>query len=160
MKLSPLSVPYRVLERGGSLLVAAAFIVFSGGSMLDGLAGPLTLFALLGVGVLLLVGYEVAYYQRYEYELTADTFDIHSGVFARRDREIPLRRIQNVDISRNVVQRVLGLAAVDFETAGGSETEASLRFVSFEEAKRLQREVPRLKRSTAGEEPEEPEPAT
>ena len=60
MKLSPLSVPYRVLERGGSLLVAAAFIVFSGGSMLDGLAGPLTLFALLGVGVLLLVGYEVA----------------------------------------------------------------------------------------------------
>jgi putative membrane protein len=160
MKLSPLSVPYRVLERGGSLLVAAAFLLFSGGSMLDGLAGPLSLFALLGVGVLLLIGYEVAYYQRYEYELTTDTFDIHSGVFARRDREIPLRRIQNVDISRNVVQRVLGLAAVSFETAGGSETEASLRFVSVEEATRLQREVPRLKRGGGGAEPEEPEPAT
>jgi putative membrane protein len=162
MKLSPLSVPYRVLERGGSLLVAAVFLVFSGGSFLDGLAGPLTLVALLGVGVLALVAYQVAYYQRYEYELTADTFDIRSGVFARREREIPLRRIQNVDISRNVAQRVLGIALVDLETAGGSETEASLRFVSFEEAKRLQREVPRMKR---GVDPDadsevEPEPTT
>ncbi|WP_380675437.1 PH domain-containing protein [Salinigranum sp. GCM10025319] len=160
MKLSPLSIPYRVLERGGSLLVAAVFVVFSGGSILDGLAGPLSLVALLGVGVLALVAYQVAYYRRYEYELTADTFDIRSGVFARREREIPLRRIQNVDISRNVAQRVLGIAAVDLETAGGSETEASLRFVSFEEAKRLQREVPRMKRGVAPDEEAEPEPST
>jgi putative membrane protein len=160
MKLSPLSVPYRVVERGGSLLVAAAFVVFSGGSMLEGIAGSLTIVALLGVGVLALVAYQVAYYQRYEYELTADTFDIHSGVFARRDREIPLRRIQNVDISRNVVQRVLGIAVVDLETAGGSATEASLRFVAFEEAKRLQREVPRMKRGAASDAEAEPEPTT
>ena len=160
MKLSPLSIPYRVLERGGSLLVAAVFVVFSSGSILDGLAGPLSLVALLGVGVLALVAYQVAYYRRYEYELTADTFDIRSGVFARREREIPLRRIQNVDISRNVAQRVLGIAAVDLETAGGSETEASLRFVSFEEAKRLQREVPRMKRGVAPDEDAEPEPST
>ena len=160
MKLSPLSIPYRVLERGGSLLVAAVFVVFSSGSILDGLAGPLSLVALLGVGVLVLVAYQVAYYRRYEYELTADTFDIRSGVFARREREIPLRRIQNVDISRNVAQRVLGIAAVDLETAGGSETEASLRFVSFEEAKRLQREVPRMKRGVAPDEDAEPEPST
>jgi putative membrane protein len=160
MKLSPLSVPYRVLERGGSLLVAAVFVVFSGGAMLEGIVGSLTLVALLGLGVLALVGYQVAYYQRYEYELTADTFDIRSGVFARREREIPLRRIQNVDISRNVVQRVLGIAMVDLETAGGSETEASLRFVSFAEAKRLQREVPRMKRGAEPGTVEEPEPAT
>jgi putative membrane protein len=160
MKLSPLSVPYRVVERGGSLLVAAAFVVFSGGSMLEGLAGSLTIVALLGMGVLALVAYQIAYYQRYEYELTADTFDIRSGVFARREREIPLRRIQNVDISRNVVQRVLGIAVVDLETAGGSDTEASLQFVAFEEAKRLQREVPRLKRGAASDAEAEPEPPT
>jgi putative membrane protein len=147
-KLSPLSVPYRVLQRGGSILFAVLFAVASGASAIPfvGVAGPLVFVGLAGVLVLLVVAYEVAYYERYEYELTTDTFDIRSGVFARRNREIPLRRIQNVDIRRNVVQRVIGIAAVDFETAGGSETEAAIRFVSFEEAKRLQAEIARLKR--------------
>ena len=100
----------------------------------------------------------MAYFRRFEYDLGADTLDIRSGVISRRNREIPIRRVQNVDISRNVVQRFLGIAAVDFETAGGSETEASLRFVDFEEAKRLQREIGRLKRGVEGSEEGEPEP--
>jgi putative membrane protein len=143
--LSPLSVPYRVVERGGSI-VFTAIILFSGASAAFGPAGGLVGVALVGLALLALVAYEVTYYRRFEYDLGADTLDIQSGVVSRRNREIPIRRIQNVDISRNVVQRVLDIAAVDFETAGGSETEASLRFVDFEEAKRLQREIGRLKR--------------
>lgn len=152
MHLSPLSVPYRIARRGGSIVAAAAFAVFSGAmSQPFGLAGPAAVVALLGVLVLAFGAYEVAYYQRYRYELTADTLDISSGVVARRDREIPVGRIQNVDISRNVVQRALGIAAVDFETAGGGETEAAIRYVSYDEAKRLQREVARRKRGLGGE---------
>jgi len=152
-RLSPLSIPYRILQRGGSVAAAVAVALASGVGSIPfvGAAGPLVLFALVGALVAALVAYEVAYYRRYEYELTPDSFDIRSGVVARRNREIPLRRIQNVDISRNVVQRALGLAAVDLETAGGSETEASVRFVDYEEAKRLQREIPRLKRAAEGE---------
>jgi putative membrane protein len=145
--LSPLSVPYRVVERGGSI-VFTAIILFSGASAAFGPAGNLVAVALVGVALLALIGYEVAYYRRFEYDLDGDTLDIRSGVISRRNREIPIRRVQNVDISRNVVQRLLGIAAVDFETAGGSETEASLRFVEFAEAKRLQREIGRLKRAT------------
>ncbi|AZH25608.1 PH domain-containing protein [Haloplanus aerogenes] len=143
--LSPLSVPYRVVERGGSI-VFTAIILFSGASAAFGPTGGLVGIVLVGFVLLALVAYEVAYYRRFEYDLDADTLDIRSGVISRRNREIPIRRVQNVDISRNVVQRLLGIAAVDFETAGGSETEASLRFVEFEEAKRLQREIGRLKR--------------
>jgi len=160
--LSPLSVPYRVVERGGSI-VFTALILFSGASAAFGPAGGLVGVALVGLVLLLLVGYEVAYYRRFEYDLGGDTLDIRSGVISQRNREIPLRRIQNVDISRNVVQRFLGVAAVDFETAGGSETEASLRFVDFEEAKRLQGEIRRLKRdgtdaeSDAATEPTRPD---
>ncbi|MFC6988332.1 PH domain-containing protein [Haloplanus sp. GCM10025708] len=156
MNLSPLTVPYRILQRGASVAVAAAVAVASGASALVGAIGGVAVaVVLVGVAVLALVGYELARYRRYEYELTADTFDIRSGVFARRNREIPLRRIQNVDIRRGVVQRLLGIAAVDFETAGGSETEAAIRYVSFEEAKRLQGEIRRLKRgaATAGRKP-------
>jgi putative membrane protein len=148
--LSPLSVPYRVLQRGGGIAVALAFAM-GGGFDVPGVgpAGPLVLFALAGVGALALIGYETAYVRRFSYDLGADTLDIESGVLSRRSREIPLRRIQNVDISRNVVQRLFGIAVVSFETAGGGETEATLRFVSFEEAKRLQATLGRLKRSEA-----------
>ncbi|MFD1634003.1 PH domain-containing protein [Haloplanus ruber] len=150
MKLSPLSVPYRVVERGASVVFTAA-ILFSGASAAFGPAGGPIAVALVGLGLLGLVAYEVTYYRRFAYALDEETLDIRSGVISRRNREIPLRRVQNVDISRNVVQRALGIAVVDFETAGGSETEASLRFVAFEEAKRLQGEIGRLKRGEAAD---------
>ena len=146
-RLSPLSVPYRVLQRGGGIAAAVAFASVGGFDLpMVGPAGPIVLFALAGIAVLTLAGYETAYVRRFSYELGEDTLDIESGVVSRRSREIPIRRIQNVDISRNVLQRLLGIAVVSFETAGGGDTEARLRFVSVTEAKRLQRELGRLKR--------------
>ena len=143
MRLHPLSIPYRSVESG--LPVAFAPFFFA-----SAVGGPFVL-PLVGLLVVAVVGYQVAVYRRFDYDLAPDTFDIRSGVLSRRTREIPLRRIQSVDISQNVVQRALGIAAVDFETAGGSGTEASLRYVAYEEAKRLQREIPRLKRGAAAE---------
>jgi len=146
-RLHPLSVPYRILEQGlamGFLLVVAGPALF--GAVADVVDGLLAL--VLGLlAVAAVVGYSVAYYRRFEYELTADTFDIRSGVFARRDREIPLRRIQNVDISQNVVQRLLGIAELRLETAGASGSEAHLKFVSEARADRLQQEISRLRRA-------------
>lgn len=159
MKLHPLSVPYRMLSRGASVGVSFFFVgsALSGSGVLPpplaGLAVPLV----VGVGVLLTALWQVAYYRRFDYELTDDGLEIASGVVSRRQREIPLHRVQNVDISRNVLQRLLGIAALDLETAGGGDTEASLRYVGYEEAKRLQREIQRRKRQReAGEETEAP----
>ncbi|RQG97594.1 PH domain-containing protein [Natrarchaeobius oligotrophus] len=98
-------------------------------------------FVLAPAGLVLGVAYALAYYYRFEYGMTSDTFDVQSGVFSRRSREIPYGRIQNVDIARGVVQRLLGLAVVSIETAGGGSTEAALRFVSEGEANRLQRQI-------------------
>ncbi|KAB1188984.1 MULTISPECIES: PH domain-containing protein [Haloferax] len=154
--LSPLSVPYRAAQRSVSIVFALVFIAFTGGTAFGGFLGGLGAVALVGFAVLAIAGYEFAYFQRFEYELTTDTLDIRSGVFSRRNREIPYRRIQNVDISRNVAQRLVGLAAVDLETAGGGGTEGSLRFVTYEEALRIQKEVARLKRGDTA--PDAPEP--
>ncbi|RDZ46692.1 hypothetical protein C5B91_03215 [Haloferax sp. Atlit-10N] len=154
-RLSPLSVPYRAVQRSASVVFALAFFAFTGGTAFGGFLGGLGSVALVGVAVVAIAGYELAYFRRFEYELTPDTLDIRSGVFSRRNREIPYRRIQNVDISRNVAQRLVGIAAVNLETAGGGETEGSLRFVSYEEARRIQSEVARLKRGgTDGDAPE------
>ncbi|SEW32412.1 putative membrane protein [Natrinema salifodinae] len=99
------------------------------------------LFVLAPLGLVAGVAYGLAYYYRFTYAVTADTFDVTAGVVAKRAREIPYRRIQNVDVSQGVVQRVLGLAVVSIETAGGGDTEATLQFVGDAEAQRLQREI-------------------
>ena len=147
-RLHILTVPYRIAQQGIGIVV---FLFFVG---VPGLTGALGseggLLGLVGIVAFasLFVGYFFAYYRRYEYELTADTFDIRSGVLSRREREIPLRRIQNVDISQSVTQRILGIASVSLETAGGGETEAQLQYVGEDEAERLQSEVSRLRQAT------------
>ncbi|WP_435153099.1 PH domain-containing protein [Haladaptatus sp. DFWS20] len=145
MKLHPLSLPYRLVTRSMSVAVSLFFV----GTTLAGAVEFITFgiaFVLVVAGLLVAGLWELTYYRRFEYMLTDNSLDIDSGVISRRRREIPLRRIQNVDIRRNVVQRFLGIASVGFETAGGGETEANLRFVAYEEARRLQREIQRRKR--------------
>ncbi|QLG62509.1 PH domain-containing protein [Halorarum salinum] len=111
------------------------------------LSGPLgfgdaaAAFVLAPLGAVVGAGYAVARYLRFEYDLRPEHLVVTSGVFARQEREIPLRRIQNVDVSRGVIQRLLGLATVRFETAGGSATEATLDAVGVDEAERLRHEV-------------------
>jgi len=140
VKLAPQSVPYRALQKVSGIVVVLFFVVNNNPEW--GLAPAA---AVAGAVVLAAFAYEVAYYRRFDYELTEDTLDISSGVISRREREIPYRRIQNVDVSRSVIQRAIGVAAVDLETAGGSSTEGSIRFVVPDEATRLQREVQRRK---------------
>ncbi len=154
MKLAPQSIPYRAFQRVLGIVILLFFLASANewGILVGG--------AVAVAVVLVSVGYEVAYYRRFEYELTEDTLDISSGVISRREREIPYRRIQNVDVSRSVIQRAIGVAAVDLETAGGSSTEGSIRFVTPEEATRLQREVQRRKSaaSTSAETDEDGDP--
>jgi len=149
-KLNVLTVPYQIAQQGISIVIAV--FVFGGGGITALFSSGQPLLAVgamlaIVLGIAAFVGYFIARYRRFEYELTADTFDIRSGVLSRRKREIPLRRIQNVDISQNVVQRALGIADVGLETAGGGGTEAQLRYVGVDDAEALQSEISRLSRT-------------
>jgi putative membrane protein len=153
-RLAPLSVGYRALETAARLGWVLVFLTFGSSQFLEAWQT-----ILLVVGGLVAAGlYQLVYWQRFEYELTEDTFDIRSGVLSRRTREIPLRRVQNVDLQRNVLQRAFGLTEVRLETAGGSDTEAQLRFVTEDEADRLRSEISRLKRGEKPTETGEPTP--
>ncbi len=139
-KLHPASVAVRSLSRSlntGFVFFVIGVVVSPGGNGMD----LLSIFGLVVLGIIMGIVYEFAYYQRFRYELTADTFDVTSGVLSRRTRELPIGRIQNVDIRQNVVDRLLGISAVHIETAGGGETEVSLRYVSEAEARRLRRQL-------------------
>lgn len=152
MRLHPLSIPYRVAENSTQIFGAIVIAVLAGTSGSDTILASVAIFLGIAlVGVAAVSGWQIAYYRRFHYELTADTFDINSGVVSRREREIPYHRIQNVDISQNVFQRLLGISEVRLETAGGGETEAKLQYVERTEAERLQEEVSNRKRDDAAE---------
>ncbi len=153
--LHPLSVPYRAAARALRPTTLIVFVTVVGsGSMNPESAG----FLAIVVGTLLLsIAFQYAYYLRFEYALGAETLDVTSGVVSRRSREIPLRRVQNVDVEQNPVQRAIGIAAVRVETAGGGDTEAVFEYVGREEARRLREELRRAaRRARAGESETEP----
>lgn len=156
IRLHPLSVPYRAANTAGRL---AWVLLIVGVSSTQAGFGPAMGAGIVLAGLGAALAYEYAYYRRFAYEVTPDTVDIRSGVVSRRTREIPIGRIQNVDISRNAVSRALGIAEVRLETAGGSGTEAQLRYVGESEARRLQSEISRLKRGDEAGKQETREPA-
>ena len=151
MKLDYRSVPYRIIENGVRIVGILVFSVFVSSGGAGGMNLP-QLLSFLVFGLLVIGAWEAAYVKKYEYRLDGDTFDIYSGVLSRREREIPFDRIQNVDIAQNVIQRVFGIAELRLETAGGGgESEARLRYVSREEATRLQELISRRKRGDTSE---------
>jgi len=85
MRLDPLSIPFRAGESVVRLAWILVFILI--GSPAFGGASGFGLLVVLWFVVAL--GYQLVYYQRFEYELTDDTLDIASGVVSRRNREIP-----------------------------------------------------------------------
>ncbi|UQI43612.1 PH domain-containing protein [Streptomyces sp. HU2014] len=79
-------------------------------------------------------------WRRTRYRVTADSFELRTGLFTRRTRAIPLRRVRNVDLTANPVQRVLGLAVLRAGT-GGHGGELSLDALARPEAVRLRAEL-------------------
>lgn len=157
MRLHPLTAPIRAFARGIQVGSTVFFLVAILSMMSEAVTVGL-LFVLVPIGLLIGAGYALAEYVMYEYELSADTFDITAGVVSRRHREIPIRRIQTVDVTQRPLQRLLGLAVVRLETAGGGQTEAELDFVSLDEARRLQATIRQRASDRAITEPTEDEP--
>lgn len=61
--------------------------------------------------------YEVEYYKKYHYDLNQDVLVIRKGVFGSRELTVPLNRIQDVFIDRDLLDLVFGLYDVYISTA-------------------------------------------
>ncbi len=59
-------------------------------------------------------------YRFYKYELIENGFRKESGVITKKYTTIPYDRIQNVDINRGILARILGLSDLQIQTAGAS----------------------------------------
>lgn len=56
---------------------------------------------------------------RTTYEITTERLTIHTGFVARDVRQTRLDRVQNVNARQSMLERLLGVGEVDFDTAGG-----------------------------------------
>ena len=61
-------------------------------------------------------------YHFYRYELIDTGFRKESGVIYKKYVTVPYDRIQNVDINRGILARILGLSDLNIQTAGASAT--------------------------------------
>jgi putative membrane protein len=116
------------------LVIPLLIVVISRSGREDG--GGLMVFALLTLAALL---WQVVAWWFLTYEVRDGQLLVHSGVISRRERLVPLERIQAVDLSDTPLQRMLGLTGVRIETAaaGAKETEIRLEAVTQPEAEAL-----------------------
>lgn len=94
--------------------------------------GILSLLAVIGL---------VAYlkYRNFTFRLDRanDEFVISEGVFNKTRTVIRLDRIQQVNISQSLIQRLINVYAVEVDTAGSSASEAKIKAVTHDLAVRL-----------------------
>lgn len=78
----------------------------------------ITYILIMGVSGLLLYLYTNILYETYTFLLADDMVLIEKGVIWRRKNAIPYSRVQNVNITHNPLERILGIATVHIHTAG------------------------------------------
>lgn len=89
----------------------------------------------------LVVGFCIAWaklsYHFYRFELSNEGFRKELGVVFKRYTSIPYERIQNVSITRGIIDRILGLSRVQVFTAGTALNEGNLPGLSKESAEQI-----------------------
>lgn len=99
-------------------------------------------------------------YHFYRYELREDGFRKELGVIYKKYVTIPYERIQNVDIYRGILARILGLSDLNIQTAGmssigprggaGAFAEGRLPGLSRADAEQIRDELIRRARASRG----------
>lgn len=151
----------------GTLPIIYLFFVFldimevakkTPGIWVPGIPSPLHLIWI--VLLIIIVKYIWAYltWKFYKYELREDGFRKEHGVIWKKYVSIPYSRIQNVDVYRGILARLLGLSDIQVQTAGGitmgsygAFSEGRLPGIAKEEAELLRDELIRRARVGSGQ---------
>jgi putative membrane protein len=106
---------------------------------------------LLALGALVLLAWTTAEWWRRTYVLEGGALRLEEGVLSRQLRAVPFDRIQQVDLVRKPLHRLLGVATLRVETAGGrAAAEVDLDVVTLAEAQALRSTLLRAKARAAG----------
>ncbi|HVE73679.1 MAG TPA: PH domain-containing protein, partial [Mycobacteriales bacterium] len=125
--------PLTPLLRGGRVLLVLAAIVGQQSLQREAL-DP----AASGSIAVLVTGGAVFFgwlsWRHTRWRVTDTELQVDSGVLQRRNRRVPLARLESVDVVRPLVARVLGLAELRLEVVGSGEAEAPLAYLGEQQA--------------------------
>lgn len=105
----------------------------------------------IGVVVLIFV-YGVLAWYRFTYRIEHGELRIEYGLIIRKKRYIPFERIQSLDLSEGILQRLFGLVKVKVETAGSGgmglqDGEAVLTAITKQDAEEIHNYLVSIKRT-------------
>jgi putative membrane protein len=134
-RLHPLSWLFTLIAQL-RMFALPLLVLLLGGSRKDG-DDIGDLIGLAGAGVLAVVA--VWQYFTYRYGFLESALVIRSGLLQRNVRLIPFDRVQNVTLHQNLLHRLVGVAEVRLESAGGmGNAEAQMQVLKLEQANALE----------------------
>lgn len=133
LRQHPVAAITKALEIIRGNFITIIVIIFIGGG---GDQANITLYWILGTIVCLLV-WGVISWLRFTFKIEDGELQIEQGVIIRKKMYLTSDRIQVIDISAGVVQRLFGLVAVEVKTAGSTSKEAKISALSREKAEEL-----------------------
>jgi uncharacterized membrane protein YdbT with pleckstrin-like domain len=82
------------------------------------------------------------YYRSLRYEIQDDEVVVHVGIWTKSVKHVPYRTVTNIQVKRDVVDRMLGTGTLNIQTAGMSgQTGAEERLVGLADVQQVYESV-------------------
>lgn len=131
IRLSPLSIIYQSIRQLPGLIITFYFAITQA-------SGENWFYIIIAlIYGLFIFPITLLNFYYFKYLLTQKELIIHSGILSKKQRNIPLERIQNVNITQNFIQRIFGISKVQLETAGDANAEGILDSVKTDRANEI-----------------------
>jgi uncharacterized membrane protein YdbT with pleckstrin-like domain len=134
-----------------SLLPAALWVLLN--QTMDSPPSATIFIALTVLGVVLT--YAVGWIKRTttRYTVSDQRIHIRTGIVSRQEHSTQLARVQNVNVSQSIFQRMLGIGNVDWDTAGTEASGADFTLRSVDDPSAIVRIVDQALHSVSEEHP-------
>lgn len=104
--------------------------------------------AIAGVAITILAGWIQRYFT--EYAITTKRLHIRKGVLSKTESSTNVDRIQNITITQALIERMLQVGTLDFDTAGdANEGDDGFRFAGVNDPQDLRDEIVRARDADA-----------
>lgn len=107
--------------------VAASILV---GALIFVIGSPLIGIAVAVVGTVITILFSMVQRMATTFTITDERLIIERGLLSKRMQQTRIERVQNVNTSQSVLERMLNVGVVDFDTAGSGDSDFSFTGVA------------------------------